>query len=120
MVNTYCTPTNQVQLRFIASDVDPGSLVEACVDDFLIVGLDTSWTDNCWELAEAVDISAEPGNNIRLQWKDTPGAESYIICRGDIPNFNPVKGEMLGETENTYYSISNIRDNSYFKVIVIR
>jgi len=37
-LSTYIDFTNQVRFRFIASDEDPGSLVEAGVDDFLITG----------------------------------------------------------------------------------
>ena len=32
-------PTAQVRVRFIAGDADPGSLVEAAIDDFAIVSL---------------------------------------------------------------------------------
>ncbi len=37
-IGTYVGLTDSVRFRFIASDFDPGSLVEAGVDDFLIVG----------------------------------------------------------------------------------
>ena len=37
-LEAYIDFTNQVRFRFIASDYDPGSLVEAGVDDFSIVG----------------------------------------------------------------------------------
>jgi hypothetical protein len=37
-IGSYVTLTDQVQIYFIASDYDPGSLVEAGVDDFLITG----------------------------------------------------------------------------------
>jgi hypothetical protein len=37
-IGAYVSLTSQVRFRFIASDYDPGSLVEAGVDDFSIVG----------------------------------------------------------------------------------
>ncbi len=37
LVSDYVTPTSQVQLRFIASDFNPGSLVEALIDDIEIL-----------------------------------------------------------------------------------
>jgi len=39
IVNGYVTPTDSVQLRFVASDVDPGSLVEALIDDFELLAV---------------------------------------------------------------------------------
>jgi hypothetical protein len=41
-IGSFVDLTDQVQVRFIASDYDPGSLVEAGVDDFLIVGCTAS------------------------------------------------------------------------------
>jgi hypothetical protein len=38
------TPTDNVRLRFIAEDADPGSLVEAAIDDVEIVTFDCSFT----------------------------------------------------------------------------
>ncbi|RMG29687.1 MAG: T9SS C-terminal target domain-containing protein, partial [Methanobacteriota archaeon] len=38
-VSDYITPTSQVQLRFIASDFNPGSLVEALIDDIAILAV---------------------------------------------------------------------------------
>lgn len=39
LVSDYVTPTAQVAVRFVASDVSPGTLVEAAVDDFEIEGV---------------------------------------------------------------------------------
>ena len=37
-IGAYVDLTSQVRFRFVASDEDPGSLVEAGVDDFSLVG----------------------------------------------------------------------------------
>lgn len=39
-VSSFLTPTNQVQVRFVASDYDPQALVEAAVDAFLVTPID--------------------------------------------------------------------------------
>jgi len=38
LVSTYVTPSTSVVVRFVASDLVNGSLVEAAVDDFMITG----------------------------------------------------------------------------------
>jgi hypothetical protein len=55
------TPTGQIKLRFVASDYAPGSIVEAAVDDFLVISFQC--TDlyvpgdlNCDGLVNAFDI----------------------------------------------------------------
>jgi hypothetical protein len=41
------TPTSQVRVRFIAQDIDAGSLVEAAIDDFAIVRVDCVVPEPC-------------------------------------------------------------------------
>ena len=46
-VADFVTPTGQVKLRFVASDEDAGSLVEAALDDFKIVALECTPSETC-------------------------------------------------------------------------
>jgi len=39
ILEDYIIPSDKIQFRFIASDFDPGSLVEACIDDFEILSV---------------------------------------------------------------------------------
>jgi len=74
------TPTNQVQLRFIASDYLTSTVVEAAIDDVVI--LDCS--------ACAVSAPEEVGNlrlgragtTAQLSWSPEPFAASYRLYRG--------------------------------------
>lgn len=42
VVKDYITPGTKVKVRFIASDFEPGSLIEACIDDFEFLDINTS------------------------------------------------------------------------------
>jgi len=90
-VGDYLTPTDRMQIRFEASDLSSGSVVEAGIDDFWAA---TVW---CQSPPEAVgDLNAvlagygsgSPDPDIRLTWTE-PASESgldhYVIYRSTDP-----------------------------------
>ena len=48
-VSDYVTPTDQVRVRFVVNDTDPGSLMEALVDDFKVEMIECLPPDDCPE-----------------------------------------------------------------------
>ncbi len=59
-VTDFVAPTSQMRVRFVASDLGEGSLVEAAVDDFLVEAIDfcptiTDCNENCVD--DLVDIT---------------------------------------------------------------
>ena len=118
----YCQPTNSVQFRFIASDYIPESIVEACVDDFKIFNIGTSWGAGFSAVTmspSSIVLEASDGL-LKLSWQDA-GEVMYKVYRGDRPDFNIGEGEYLGQTsENEFYIEQNESPGkSFFKIVVV-
>ncbi|MGD8452606.1 MAG: C25 family cysteine peptidase [Phycisphaerae bacterium] len=93
------TPTAQVQLRFIAADEGQGSLVEAAIDDLLIIGVEcelqyVAGDMNCDSLVDNFDISPF----VMALTNPTGYAEAYPDC-------NILNGDINGDGELNNFDI---------------
>lgn len=100
LVEDYVTPTDQIRVRFTAIDTDPGSLIEALIDDFEIRHFEC----NGGQLsAPAVSIT-ENGTMVTLTWAPITGATGYrVYSSGDAHHdfTEDVGGTFLGESWST-------------------
>jgi hypothetical protein len=80
VLDGYMTLTNQVQLRIVASDEDPGSVVEAAVDDVCLYASNPLPPDSVTDVT-AYHLSE---GNILLTWSST-GATEYNIYSDTNP-----------------------------------
>jgi hypothetical protein len=74
------TPTANVRLRFVAGDANPGSVVEAAIDDLVVV------TQCCPASAPAdvVGLVVDNSNGTRLRWDSQGAGMIYDVIRGDL------------------------------------
>jgi len=76
LVSDFVTPTNNMKLRFIASDLGTGSIVEAGVDDFVIVKL------VCSELAGDADGDGDVAPDDYANFDDCMAGPSAGVLPG--------------------------------------
>lgn len=81
-VADFVVPTANVRLRFIAEDADPGSIVEAAIDDITLV--------DCAGCGATIPVSPaglalekSTPSVARLSWNLVAGASAYNVYRGD-------------------------------------
>ena len=79
-VSDVLAPTAQMQLRFVASDLGSGSLVEAAIDDLVLIDCASCAATTPAEVANLG--LALSGSVASLSWDAEPEATSYAVYRG--------------------------------------
>ncbi len=118
MVEKYVTPTDQVQVRFTAIDTDPGSLIEALIDDFEILRYEC----NGDQLAAPIVFIEENGSTITLTWTPVTGATGYRVYSSGDAHYGfaeDLGGSFLGESwsapigeDSRYYLVTALGSDS--------
>ena len=121
LVEDYVTPSNNIQLRFVASDEISGSLVEACVDDIRIFGIGDTWTDQPPTVPSS-DINMSLSESVlHLQWVGIEGAVSYRVYEGSDLSFKTNPDSFIAEVVDPELSITIGEDSlkRFYRVIVV-
>ncbi|MDH3591548.1 MAG: hypothetical protein OER88_06700, partial [Planctomycetota bacterium] len=77
-VADFVTPTTQIVLRFVASDLGTGSIVEAAVDDLAII------ESCCVPPQEIAGLAVDRPGPTRLTWSGQGAGVIYDVVSGDL------------------------------------
>ncbi len=108
LVDEFITPTDSVQLRFIAQDKPNNSRCEFLVDDFIFLDLNPP---NRPLAVSQLRVYLAGGTDIGLIWSPVTQSERgkeivvdyYTIYRENSPHFNPGNAESIGIASDTVF-----------------
>ncbi|MBU1706542.1 hypothetical protein KKB28_01340, partial [bacterium] len=116
-LNDYISLTSQVQLRVVASDEDPGSVVEAAVDDVCLYGSNPQPPEPVTDVTAVVN-----GTDIELHWTTPVGATSYKVYRVADPFATPTPGDLIGTPGTANFTDEDILSSEvqgYYIVVAV-
>ena len=113
-LNDYITNFAEIQMRLRASDEGSGSLVEAAVDDILIVNLDDHWPDALLP-AQNIHITVD-SDVVTLNWQPDLWAVDYSIVKSDNPYFTFEQGTLIGQTAGTAFSFNSTASAEFYMI----